>query len=154
GEQRVGLLLERAPQEPVEPAVEAEQLAPGEPVLEAEVLGQEADARARRAVADRSAEQRAAARRGRDQAQEHLERRGLARAVRAQEAEYLAALDRDGQVRDGELVAESLAQAPGLDDGNGHGLESTPDGRERSPPPARASRRSTQRLRDVEHVLA
>ena len=61
-EQRLGARVERAlAGMPEQPAVEAQQLAAGEPVLEAEVLGQEARRVARaRAVADRRAEQRRA----------------------------------------------------------------------------------------------
>jgi hypothetical protein len=69
--------------------VKAQQFAPGQPVVEAEVLRQEADLRARAHVAERRAEHRRLAAARRHEPEEHLERRRLAGAVRPEKAEHL-----------------------------------------------------------------
>jgi hypothetical protein len=88
--------------------------------VKAKVLGQEAEPRARRDRAESGAEHRRLAGAGLDQAEQHLERGGLARAVGTQETEDLSRPHGQGEIGDGELVPEALAQPAGLDYGLGH----------------------------------
>jgi hypothetical protein len=76
--------------EAVEPRVQIQKLRAVQPVVEAEVLRQEAHARSGLRIANRLAQQpRLAARRLR-QAQQHFDRGRFARAVRAKKAEHFA----------------------------------------------------------------
>src|SRR5690349_2129060 len=103
--------------------MKAHQLAGGQRVVEPAVLGEEANACARRAAADRLAEHLGVALVGRDEGQQHLDRRGLAGAVRSEEAEDLSGIDGERQVIDGKRLAKRLAEPAGVDDASGHWRE-------------------------------
>ena len=89
----------------VEVGVQVQELRGGEPLVEAEMLGEEPDSFSCGWVTQRLAEQGCRARRGKDQAQQHFDRSGLARAVGPQKAKDLSLLDAQGKVFDGDVVA-------------------------------------------------
>ncbi len=107
--------------------MEAQELAGGQPIVEAEVFGQEADARAGRAVAQRPAQERGLTGGGGHQPEQHLDRGRLAGAVGAQEAEDLTTRDLQGEAayrhvipKEGEaayrhVVPKDLTQRLGFD---------------------------------------
>src|SRR5262249_13022741 len=101
---------------PGERPVQLEQLGRREPIIESEILGEEADLPPRRDVADRRPERVRLAPRRVDESQQHLDRRALARAIRTEEPEDLTAKYGETQVADRDAAAELLAQAVGLDD--------------------------------------
>lgn len=55
------------------------------------------------------------------QADDHLDGGGLPRAVGSEEAEDLAAVNVEGDVVDGDLVAVAFEEVAGGDEGGGHG---------------------------------
>ena len=103
--------------EPASRAWNSSSAAPGQPIVEAKVLGQVADAPARFGVARRLAEQARLAAGRPHQAEQDLDRRRLARAVRAQEAEHLTRLDREVQPVKRDFAAVLLAEGDRLDRG-------------------------------------
>jgi len=107
-EQFVDARGERRTGHSVEPAVELEQLAPAQPVVEAEVLGQESQLGTRVAVAERRAEHGGVPRARGHQPEQHLQRRRLARTVRAEIAEDVATVDRQVDVVDGNELPVAL----------------------------------------------
>src|SRR5215210_5196483 len=98
---------------------EAEELAPGQLLVEVGLVGHVGDElpgplRGRREPADPDR-----ARAGRQQAADHLDRRGLARTVGAEEGEQLAGADPQVEPVDGPLAAEGLGHLPQFDHGRG-----------------------------------
>src|SRR2546430_4697943 len=75
----------------VEAAMQPEKLGGREPVVKAEVLGQEADLAAGLDVSNRMAEEQGVPGGRRHQAEQHFDRGALARSIRAQEPEDLTA---------------------------------------------------------------
>ena len=79
-----------------EAAVNPEELAGGEAIVKAEVLGQEADACPRRGLPERRAEQRPMPAVRLDEPEQELQRRRFPRAIWTEKAEHLAAVDLEG----------------------------------------------------------
>ena len=86
GKQSVDAHVEVGTREPIEPPVEAQQLACGQAVVKSKVLGQESDAGARQSIAKRLTQHAPVAAVGMHQAEEHLDRGGFAGAVRAEKS--------------------------------------------------------------------
>ena len=115
GQQSIDAGVQRAASQPIEAAVKPQQLRRRERVVKTEMLGKKADARARRAIAERGAEHLSRAGCRLDQRQQHLDRGGLAGAVRPEEPEDLARTHAERQIRHGDGGTELLAQLLGLD---------------------------------------
>ena len=92
-QQRVDPSFQRYPAQPVEPSVEAQQLAARQVIVKAEMLRKEPDPGADRTVANRRTEQGAAPARGRHEREQHFQRSRLAGAVWSEEPEDFPALD-------------------------------------------------------------
>src|SRR5258708_7446679 len=105
-----------------EPAVEAEQFSPLQPLMEAEVLGQEADPSPRARVSQGPPQEPPPARGGTHEPQKQLHGRRFPRPVRPQEAEDFPSGQAQGEVPDRGLGAELLPKAAGLEDGLVHGM--------------------------------
>ena len=86
--------------------MQGQELPGGQPILEAKVFGQKADACPRSAVSERGSQQGGFAGGGRDQAHQHLDRGGLAGSVRSQESKHLTLLDLQGEAFYSGVVAE------------------------------------------------
>ena len=97
---------------------EAKQLAPGHPLVQAQVAGEIPEPAADRdAVAPRIEPEHAQPAAGRsDQVEQEADRRRLPCAVRAEEAEYLAGLDREVDFGDAAVLPVVLGQLLGADD--------------------------------------
>jgi hypothetical protein len=107
--------IQRYTAQPVEAAVEPQQLGRGERFVKAEMLGKKADARARGAIAERSAQHATRAGGRLDERQQHFDRGGFAGAVRPEEPEDLALIHLNGEIRHRDGATELLAQPLGLD---------------------------------------
>src|SRR5258706_1429408 len=145
-EQLLDLPVERAPAKAQQAAVEAEQLAPLQPLVEGEVLGQVAHTRARAGVAQTGPQEPPIPRRGADEPEQHLHGRGLARAVGAQEAEDLTPRDGQGEVPDRDLGAELLPERARLEGGLRQ-CATEPTAPSRGPAPRRPARRERRPCR-------
>ena len=90
--------------------MQGQEFVGGQPVLEAEVFGQKADAGTRGAVSEWSTQQESPAGGGRDQSHQHLDRGGLARPVGSQESKHLTLLDLQGEAFYCGVVAEFFSK--------------------------------------------
>ena len=104
--------------------MERQQLPAREPLVEAEVLGKEADSSPRPSITQRGAEQLSRAPVGAGEAQQHLHRRCLAGAVGTEEAEDLSPRHAQGEVADSRSSTERFVQSPGLDGRSAHESDS------------------------------
>ena len=91
---------------PEELTVQGQELAGGQPILEAEVLRQEADAGPCATIPERRSQQAGRTGSRRDQSYQHLDRGGFSGPVRAQESKHLTLLDLQGEALYGGVVAE------------------------------------------------
>src|SRR5207249_9150408 len=114
-EQFVDARFEARAPHPMESAMETEQLAAGQAIVEPEVLGEEPDPRARLAVANRRPQHSRSAAIRRDEPEQDLDRCCLTRPVRSEKPENLARANRERQIRDGDLRPEPLGHLPGID---------------------------------------
>ena len=131
-EQLVGPRAPAAAGEPVQAALQLEQLAPGLHGVEPDLLQRDADPPAHlgRLGDDVDPRDVSAARGRRKQRAQHPDRRGLARAVGAQEAEDLAGGDRQVEVADRfDAALERPAQGARLDGGSVAHPSGQPSGR-------------------------
>ena len=103
--------------DPAEPRVEREDLAGVQPGLVAEELGQVADPRPGRAVAERGAEDATAARRRPGEAEQELDRGRLAGAVGTEQPDDLATPDDQVEAGQGRRRSVRLDDAVELDHG-------------------------------------
>jgi hypothetical protein len=100
-----------------ESCVEPEDLAPVEPGLIPEELGQVADAGTGGSVPERGAQDGAGTESRSDEAEEELDGGGLAGAVRAEQTEELASADLEVEAVQRRRPAEALDHVPELDRG-------------------------------------
>lgn len=103
----------------VQIGMQPEELGGGEPVVEAKMLRQEARPLATGRVAQPNAEQATFSAGSGNQPEEHFYGGGFTGAVGTEESKDLAALDCQGEIGNGNLVAELLAQAADLNGGRG-----------------------------------
>ncbi len=101
-------LAGRVARDMVQFGVQAQELFCSQPVVEAEMFGQEADAGAHRRIAQRDAEEKPIPAAGGGQVEQHFDRGGLAGAVGTEKAENFAVLHPQGQVLDGDFLAEDF----------------------------------------------
>ena len=92
-------------------AVKRKEFGGGEPVVETEVFGQEADFAADFDVSERTAEDLGLAAGGFDQAEKHFNGGAFARTVGAKEAEDFSTTDLEGEPAYGDLGTELFAKA-------------------------------------------
>ena len=99
----------------VKPAVKAEKFCGCQPIIKAEVLGEETDLAASGHISGRPLQHNGTAIAGRSQSQQDFHRGGLARPVRTYKAEHFAAPHFKREAADGHFLAIDFPQPPRLD---------------------------------------